>query len=391
MNRLSGGCHAIRGRPKAAGDVDHSSHKKDTIMHAQRRILTFFLLLISLVVVTDVARADKPTVIRIAFPAVGIGNRPVVGGSPIGTVGLRGMLEEEFKADGIRIQWTYLPGAGPAVNELFANGLADFGAGLGDLPSIIGKSGGLKTRILAGAGIRQHTYLAVPADSPIKTIEDLRGKQVAYQKGTNIQLAVARIIAAHGLTEHDFRAINMDNETAKSAIITHSVDAAFGQYDYLQLRDQGTAKILYVANGEDNPGFLKHSSLVVSDDFATKYPDITERVVKVLVQAAKFQSEADDNRTAIFSLWTKSGVPFNDWKEDLQKNSLKQLASPLLDDYFRAQYKRAVDDSKRFGLIRGNVDVDRWIDPSFLQKALHELNLETYWQPYDANGQAHSS
>jgi sulfonate transport system substrate-binding protein len=356
-----------------------------------RRTLYFVLFVLSLVLVGDVARADKPTVIRMAVPSVGIGNRPIIGGSPIADVGLKGLLEEEFKKDGIQIQWTYLPGAGPAVNEMFANGLADFGAGLGDLPSIVGKAGGLKTKLLAAAGIRQHTYLAVPADSPIHSIEELRGKQVAYQKGTNIQLAVAKIIAAHGLTEHDFRAINMDNETAKSAIITHSVDAAFGQYDYLQLRDQGTARIIYVANGLDNPSFLKHSTLIGSEDFINKYPEITERVVKVLVQAAKWQSEQEANPAPLYQLWTKSGVPFNDFREDLAKDSVKVIASPLVDEYIRAQYKSAVADSKKFGLIRNTFDVDSWIDTRFLNQALHDLDLENYWAPYDANGKLHGA
>jgi sulfonate transport system substrate-binding protein len=360
-------------------------------MQGHRRILHVLLVLASLVLVGDVARADKPTVIRIAVPGVGIGNRPIIGGSPIADIGLRGLLEEEFRPDGIRIQWTYLPGAGPAVNELFANGLADFGGGLGDLPSIIGHAGGLKTKVLAAAGIRQHTYLAVPADSQIRSIEDLRGKQVAFQKGTNIQLAIAKILAAHGLTEHDFRAINMDNETAKSAIITHSVDAAFGQNDYLQLRDQGTAKILYVATGEDNASFLRHSSLIASEDFIAKYPDITQRVVKVLVQAAKWQSDQEANPAQLYQIWTKSGVPFNNYREDLAKTSVKQIGSPLVDEYFRAQYKKAVTDSKRFGLIRNTFDVDQWIDTSFLQKALRDLNLEHYWPEYDANGQIKSS
>jgi sulfonate transport system substrate-binding protein len=352
-----------------------------------RRNLYFLLLLISLVLVGDVARADKPTIIRIAVPGVGIGNRPIIGGSTIADVGLRGLLEEEFRPDGIRIQWTYLPGAGPAVNEMFANGLADFGGGLGDLPSIIGKAGGLKTKLLAAAGIRAHTYLAVPADSQIKTIEELRGKQVAFQKGTNIQLAIAKILAAHGLTEHDFRGVNMDNETAKSAIITHSVDAAFGQNDYLQLRDQGTARILYVADGSDNPNFLRHSSLIASEDFVNKYPEITQRVVNVLVKAAKWQSDQEANPGPVYQIWTKSGVPFNNYREDLAKISIKQLGSPLVDDYIRSQYKKAVDDSKRFGLIRTVFDVDAWIDTRFLDKALRDQGLDGYWTRYDANGQ----
>src|SRR5688500_11376911 len=99
------------------------------------------------------ARADAPSVIRIVFPGVGVGNRPVVGGHSRATRPLRGMLEEEFKTDGIQSSWSFLRGAGPATNELYANGLADFSL-LGDLPSIIGRSGGLKTRVLAATAIR---------------------------------------------------------------------------------------------------------------------------------------------------------------------------------------------------------------------------------------------
>jgi hypothetical protein len=61
-----------------------------------------------------------------------------------------------------------------------ANGLADFSL-LGDLPSIVGRASGLKTRILAATAIRQNTYIAVPADSTVQNVKDLRGRRVAFQ------------------------------------------------------------------------------------------------------------------------------------------------------------------------------------------------------------------
>ena len=64
------------------------------------------------------ALADAPSVIRIVFPGVGVGNRPVTGGSSASTMHLRGMLEEEFRKDGIQVTWSFLRGAGPATNEL---------------------------------------------------------------------------------------------------------------------------------------------------------------------------------------------------------------------------------------------------------------------------------
>jgi sulfonate transport system substrate-binding protein len=333
------------------------------------------------------ARAASPSVIRIGVPGVGIGNRPIIGGSNVATVALRGLLEEEFKAEGIKIQWNFLRGAGPAVNELFANGLADFGWGLGDLPSIIGHAGGLKTRILAAGGIRQNTYLAVPADSPLNSIKDLRGKKVAIFKGTNAQLAIAKILEGNGFAEKDIRSINMDNNTARLALTTKDVDAAFGNADFLSLRDQGVAKIIYTTRGGD-PRFLKHSSLIGAQSFIDQYPDITQRVVNKLVEASKWLSDQDANPAPVYQQWAKSGVQFSNYKEDFTGSSIKLRSSPLIDEYLGSQYRRAIADSKRFGLIKNEFAFDSWIEPKFLNQALKAQKLESYWQRYDADGKA---
>jgi sulfonate transport system substrate-binding protein len=326
----------------------------------------------------------KPSVIRIANPGVGVGNRPVVGGSSASVLHLRGMLEEEFRADGIRIEWSFLRGAGPAVNELYANDLADFSL-LGDLPSIIGRAGGLNTRILAATGIRGSTYIAVPSDSAIQGVKDLKGKRVAIFKGTNIQLAINKILEKNGLSEKDIRFINMDTNTAKSALITKDIDAAFGGADFIALRDQGAAKIVYNSRFDD-PRFLRHAAFVGSQAFIEKYPQITQRVVTTLVRAAKWLSDQEQSPTAVYQLWAKSGVPFSNYKEDLQAESLKVRSSPLIDPYFVSTYKWNIREAKRFHLIKNDVDLERWVDTRFLDEALSELSLQNFWKPIDTSG-----
>ena len=348
-----------------------------------RMVLLSIVLAVALLPVR-LARADAPTVIRMFNPGSGVGNRPYVGGSSFVTMHLKGMLEDEFKKDGIQIKWTFLPGAGPAVNESYANGLVDFSL-LGDLPSIIGHAGGLHTRILAATAIRQNTYVAVPADSGVSSIKDLRGKSVALFKGTNLQLAAAKIFEAGGLSQQDVHAINMDSETAKSAIITKSVDATFGGTELLALRDQGTAKVIYTTKGGD-PKLLRHCTFIGSEDFIRKYPEITERVVKVFVLAAKWLSDQDANPTPVFELWAKSGVPFSNFKEDFGGISLKTLSSPLLDDYLVSEYKAHIDQAKQYGLIRRSFEFEPWMDRHFLVQALKDLQLEHQWTEYDASG-----
>jgi sulfonate transport system substrate-binding protein len=117
-------------------------------------IFQLLLLALGVLLGTGTARADKPSVIRIAYPGVGVGNRPFVGGDSAATTHLKGLLDEEFKADGIKITWTFLRGAGPATNELYANNLLDFSA-LGDLPFIVGQASGLKRKVLLAAGVHQ--------------------------------------------------------------------------------------------------------------------------------------------------------------------------------------------------------------------------------------------
>lgn len=87
----------------------------------------------------------------------------------------------------MRIEWYFFKGAGPAVNEAFANNQLDF-AIQGDLPEIIGRANGLKTKILLASGAHAPIYLAVPVGSPVRKVADLRGKRSRSSEAPTITL-----------------------------------------------------------------------------------------------------------------------------------------------------------------------------------------------------------
>ena len=328
------------------------------------------------------AGEDKPKVIRIGFPGVGVGNRPVSSNSPLATAHLRGLLEEEFKADGIEIKWSFLRGAGPAVNELYANGLLDFST-LGDLPSVIGRSTGLKYRMLAGSSVRSNLYVSVPADSNVQSIKDLRGKRIALAKGTATHLAGVKILERHGLTEKDVKLINMETNAAQLALVTRDVDATVGGTDYLRLRDQGVSRVLFTTRGGD-PKLTSNTTFLGSESFITKYPQLTVRVLKVLLKASQWLAETD--RTQIYQLWTKSGTTFSSFREDLAPEDLKYRFSPLIDPYLAARYRFQISEAKRLNLVRETFAFEQFAEPKFLQQAIKELNLDGYWKQRGDDG-----
>lgn len=342
------------------------------------------LVLLTCVLVPLGARADAPSTIRLGYPGVGVGNRPVASGNAVATMHLRGMLEDEFRKDGIEITWSFLRGAGPAVNELFANGLLDFSA-LGDLPSIVGRASGLQYRVLAGASVRGNIYVAVPADSTVRAVGDLRGKKVAVAKGTATHLAAGKILEGFGLTEKDVRLINMDVPTATAAIVTGDIDAAFGSSQYLGLRDQGVARIIFRTTGGD-PKYTSNTTFLGSSSFIQKYPEHTQRVLQTYVLAAKWLADQEAKPETVFQLWTRTGFTFASFREDWTNESMKYKTSPLIDPYIYSRYAFQIGEAKRLGLTRGTFDFNEWVEPSFLNAALAALGLQTFWAPRDETG-----
>jgi sulfonate transport system substrate-binding protein len=359
---------AVKSAPKGNGPV--------------HRLLAAFLL--AILATSLPAVAEETVTIRFGFASAGVDNRPFSGGSPIATAQAEHYVENELKdLPGVRVEYSFFKGAGPAVNEAFANGQLDF-ASQGDLPQIIGRANGLKTRILAAAGAHGPMYLGVPIDSDIHGIRDLKGRRVAIFRGTNNHLAVVKVLAANGLTERDLQGINMDEASANAALATRNIDAAFGNYGILLLAEQGLARVAYTTKG-DNPAYERESSLIAADGFVVAHPDITQRVVTAIVKAAYWSSE-EANRDALFEIWARSGRPANVYRRDFAGQTLKYRNTPLLDDYLVAQYRFQAKQAREYGLVRRDVSIDGWIDPQFLNVALKQLGLEHYWTSYDANG-----
>jgi sulfonate transport system substrate-binding protein len=339
------------------------------------------LALLQLLPIVTQAAEEKPKEIRIAFSSAGASGRPLAGGSSLATAHLRGALEEEFKKDGIKIKWFFNVGAGPATNEQFANKLIDF-ASHGDLPLIVGRSTGLKHKIILGQGRFGETVFAVPANSEAKTLADLKGKKLGVTKGTAGQLTLARVLERNGFTERDFKVVSLDAATIKAALATGDIDGAILKpYD---LVSRGVAKVLFKIPYD--PSLTSISTFWVGEEFEKKYPDLVQRVVTAVVKEAKYSSE-EKNRTELMQMWARQATDtYLDYIQSWKNDSLRARVSPLLDDYYVSRLQSAIDETKRFKLIRRDVDINGWVEPKYLNVALKELKLENYWDQYDKHG-----
>ncbi|MBD1551931.1 ABC transporter substrate-binding protein [Pseudomonas typographi] len=324
-----------------------------------------------------------PKQIRLGGPSLSTANNEHWGWGLLGIAHARGLFQEEFRNDDTQLQFIGLNTV-PMVSEALATNKLDF-AGQGDLISMIGRSAGVKTRYILPVSKFGNAYLAVKADSAIQSVTDLKGKKVAYLKGNYIHPQVIRILAANAMTEKDVVQMNLDQATSTAALGTGDIDALFGGAELLALRDSGLARIIYTTRG-NAPNATAQTGLIVLDDFATRYPQTTARIVKVLVRAAQWASD-DANKEQVYGPWWSFRLQ-DALKEDSSDRPWSERASPLFDKFLVSQYHDTYRLAKELKLLRGkDFDVDQWMDHSFLDAALKDLHLEHFWAELDEHGQ----
>jgi sulfonate transport system substrate-binding protein len=321
--------------------------------------------------------ADVPKVIRLGW--VGNKNNLASTGGIVGYAQETQAWEKEFAKDGIRIEWNFFTGTGPAINEAVANGEIDI-ASSGDLPSTSGHSNGLPTRVIVGAGADGgKRYILVAINSTIHKPADLKGKRITFQKGTYAHLAWDRYArdVLHLDGEKDVKIYSLIGGDQDVALASGSVDAIYG--GGLDDVDRGIARILDSVTVQNYPTVgLNAGSTYATQKFIDKYPDIVYRWVKVYLQIAD-KIDRNDQKPLLRRLGTKDGTSL--------KNAIAAEAPdarygnlPIFDDYYRVSVEKAIKDEVALRLIRHPFPVTQWWDRTFYDRAFAELGLASKWK-----------
>lgn len=321
--------------------------------------------LVSLSLVWSTLAGATASEIRIAVSDIGAGDKPA-GGGLVDVIYSQKLLEQEFGRSGISVRWLFIKGAGPVINEGFANHQIDM-AYLGDLASIVGRSRGLDSKVIGVAARGINHYLAVAKGTNIHRLEDLKGKRIGLFRGTAAELSFVSALESQGLKASEVKIINLDFAAASAALAAKQIDATWGGNNTLALRDKGVADIPLSTRDLKGAGQLS-GLLLVEGQFARANSNILQRIVEVQRKAAAWASE-DKNKDAVIQLLAnQSGYPQNLLREEWDGlPPLSQRLSPDLDAQFVSQLTHSIDIARQTKLIRQPVDVNQWLDSSFLK------------------------
>lgn len=248
----------------------------------------------------------------------------------------------EARLPGTRLKWVEFP-AGPQILEALAVDSLDFGF-TGDTPPVFAQAAG---KDIWYAGLEPpkpaSSAILVPADSPIRTLADLKGKRIGFQKGSSAHFLVVRGVEKGGLQWSDITPVTLTPSDGRAAFERGALDA-WGIWDpyYAAAEIDGRARVLSTGQG-----LTSNNSYYLASRALTQQPAMLKALFDALSEADAWV-EANRTETAHF-LSTASGLPLVTTLRFLERRTagpIRRLAAADI-----ADQQRVADTFAQLGLI----------------------------------------
>lgn len=187
------------------------------------------------------------------------------------------------------IQWKNFTSGAPLTNEMVA-GKLDFGA-MADFPGSLNgvafqKAGrrSLFISVLSGSTKGSGNGIVVPSNSPVQSIDDLKGKTISVPFASTSHGMLLRAIEGKGWNpETDVNIITQAPEVAGPALQANKIEAHADFVPFAELFPwRGFARKIFDGSQANTPTF--HGALVDAD-YAERYPEIVIAYLRAALEA----------------------------------------------------------------------------------------------------------
>lgn len=254
----------------------------------------------------------------------------------------KGTLEKKFEEIGYTVEWTEFPG-GPQLLEALNAGSVDFGS-TGETPPIFAQAANAPLVYIAHEPpAPRGEAILVPKDSPIKSVKDLKGKKVAFNKGSNVHYLLVKALEEAGLTYADVEPSFLAPADGRAAFERGAVDA-WVIWDPFQAAAEVAIEARELRNGE---GIVPNHQFYLGTN---SLADTHGQAVEVLIQAIAEIDEwaKSDTAAAAAELSPSVGIPEPVLIKALERQS---YGIKSLDDTVVAQQQAIADTFFELKLI----------------------------------------
>ena len=280
---------------------------------------------------SQAARAAVPGEFRIGYQKSGI----------LVVARQQGAIERRLKALGVgTVRWVEFQ-YGPPIMEALGTGSIDLGAA-GDTPPVFAQVAGAKI-VYAAATPAQQSAILLPPGSPIRDLSDLKGRRIAFAKGSSSHNFVIQALARAGLAPADVTPAFLNPADAVAAFSRGSVDAWAVWDPYFaiaELRHKATVLTTTAGILDSNSFYLANR------DFAAAHPAILTAALDGIGDATGWAAGNRDQLARTIAEVT--GVEIEAQQRAVQR--LRIELTPVSDPIVQSQQAIA-DTFHRLGLV----------------------------------------
>jgi len=263
-------------------------------------------------------------------------------------------LEEEFKKDGVKIEWVHSLGSNKALEFLNSRSI-DFGSTAG-AAALIGKANGNPIKSIYVYSKPEWTALVTRADSKITKVEDLKGKRVAATKGTDPYIFLLRALNNVGLSEKDIQLVQLQHPDGKAALERGDVDAWAGLDPLMAQTEVEKNSKLFFRNKDWNT----YGILNVREAFAQQHPEYIAKVLQAYEKARKW---ALANPNELKTIWARE-AKISDQVVAKQLERV-DLSNPVIGEVQKKTVIAAGDVLQKGAVISKSASVPQLVDSLF--------------------------
>lgn len=214
--------------------------------------------------------ADHATAVRIGFQK---------SSTLIGVLKANGELEKSLAGLGVKITWSEFSSGLPLLEALNV-GAIDLSADVADTVPVFAQAAGAKLVYVAQEKPSPTAQaLLVPANSPVQSVADLKGKKIAVTKAAGSHYLLIATLAKAGLKFSDIQPAYLSPADGRAAFEKGAVDA-WVTWDPFVAAAQKQSSVRIISDGTGIASYQRY--YLSSVDYATARPDVLKLVFEKL-------------------------------------------------------------------------------------------------------------
>jgi sulfonate transport system substrate-binding protein len=244
--------------------------------------------------VSETSAATQARVVRIGYQKIG---------APFLLKARADALNASLRKQGASVEWIQFQ-AGPLLLEAMRAGAVDVGY-VGETPPVFAQAGDVPFVYVATDPVAPEAEaVLVPKDSSIARLEDLKGRRIALNRGSNVHYLLLRVLERAGLALSDVTVSYLAPADARAAFDAGHIDAWVIWDPFFAAAELAGARVL-----QDGSSLVdNHQFYVARAEFAEKQPALLQSVLSAFQELSAWAVAHPEQAAKISA--ESSGIPY---------------------------------------------------------------------------------